>query len=103
MAAMSFVGKGLGESRKMVTALTVIGLPALRWLAKRFDLTARETLVLRTLFEVGGVPLTAEFLGISPTTARSHVTAIFDKTGVRSQPGLIRLMMDMAPPFGGPQ
>lgn len=39
MAAMSFVGKGLGESRKMVTALTVIGLPALRWLAKRYDLS----------------------------------------------------------------
>jgi len=37
MAAMSFVGKGLGESKKMQTALTVISLPALRWLAKRFE------------------------------------------------------------------
>jgi hypothetical protein len=38
MAAMSFVGKGLGESKKMQTALTVISLPALRWLAKRYEL-----------------------------------------------------------------
>jgi hypothetical protein len=38
MAAMSYVGKGIGESKKMQTALTVISLPALRWLAKRYDL-----------------------------------------------------------------
>jgi hypothetical protein len=38
MAAVSFVGKGLGESKKMVAALTVVSLPALRWLAKRYDL-----------------------------------------------------------------
>ena len=38
MAAMSFVGKGLGESKRMQAALSVISLPALRWLAKRYEL-----------------------------------------------------------------
>jgi hypothetical protein len=37
MAAMSFVGKGLGESKKMQTALGVLSLPALRWLAKQYE------------------------------------------------------------------
>jgi hypothetical protein len=37
-AAIGFVGKGLGESKKMQVALGLLSLPALRWLAKRFEL-----------------------------------------------------------------
>jgi hypothetical protein len=36
-AAIGFVGKGLGESKKMVVALGLLNLPALRWLAKQYE------------------------------------------------------------------
>jgi len=67
-------------------------------LSERFRLTAREREVLEALVDVGGVPMIAEMLGVSNTTVRTHVTNIFDKTGVRRQTDLIKLMMEMAAP-----
>jgi DNA-binding CsgD family transcriptional regulator/PAS domain-containing protein len=66
---------------------------------ERFGLTAQETRVLQTVVEVGGVPAAADVLGISPATARTHVTSIFDKSGVRRQTDLIRLLTQMKSPF----
>jgi hypothetical protein len=37
-AAIGFVGKGLAESKKMQVALGLLSLPALRWLAKKYEL-----------------------------------------------------------------
>ena len=67
--------------------------------AERFRLTPKETRVLQTVVEVGGVPLAADVLGISPETVRTHITKIFDKSGVRRQADLIRLLMEMKSPF----
>ena len=67
--------------------------------ARTFGLTPKETHVLQTIVEVGGVPAAADVLGISPATVRTHVTGIFDKSGVRRQADLIRLLMDMKSPF----
>jgi DNA-binding CsgD family transcriptional regulator/PAS domain-containing protein len=67
--------------------------------AARFELTAQETRVLQTVVEVGGVPMAADVLGIAPATARTHVTSIFDKTGVRRQADLLRLLMETKSPF----
>jgi DNA-binding CsgD family transcriptional regulator len=67
--------------------------------AERFDLTPKEAQVLRTVVEVGGLPPAADVLGLSPATVRTHVTAIFDKSGVRRQADLIRLLMEMKSPF----
>ncbi|MBV1700735.1 MAG: helix-turn-helix transcriptional regulator [Hyphomicrobiales bacterium] len=67
--------------------------------AKRFRLTAQETRVLETVVDAGSVPMAADILGISPSTARTHVTSIFDKTGVRRQADLLRLLMEMKSPF----
>jgi DNA-binding CsgD family transcriptional regulator len=67
--------------------------------AARFGLTAQETRVLQAVVEVGGVPMAADVLGISPATARTHVTSIFDKTGVRRQADLLRLLMETKSPF----
>ncbi len=41
----------------------------------------------------------ADILGISPNTDRTHVTSIFDKTGVRRQADLIRLLVETKSPF----
>ena len=67
--------------------------------AERFGLTPQEVRVLQTLVEVGSVPMTAELLGISASTARSHVTSIFDKSGVRRQAEVVRLLVEMKSPF----
>ena len=67
--------------------------------ARRFSLTAKETEVLGKIIDVGGVPLAAEVLGLSATTVRSHLTSIFDKTGVRRQADLIQMLMAMRSPF----
>jgi DNA-binding CsgD family transcriptional regulator len=69
--------------------------------AERFGLTAKEATVLQTVVEVGGVPQAADVLGLSPSTVRTHVTSIFDKSGVRRQADLIRLLMEMKSPFAG--
>ena len=72
---------------------------AIATFARTFDLTPKETSVLQTVVEVGGVPAAADVLGISPATVRTHVTSIFDKSGVRRQADLIRLLIDMKSPF----
>ena len=65
-------------------------------LAQRYGLTAREHDVLLAMVDVGGIPMIADLLGISQTTVRTHVTNIFDKTGVRRQGDLIRLVAEAA-------
>jgi DNA-binding CsgD family transcriptional regulator/ketosteroid isomerase-like protein len=44
-----------------------------------------------------GLALTqaADHLGISPNTARTHLTRIYEKTGVNSQPALVRLLLSV--------
>lgn len=73
--------------------------PVIATFARRFGLTAQETRVLHCLVEAGSVPMAAEILGISSATARSHVTRIFDKSGVRRQADVLRLLMEMRSPF----
>lgn len=52
---------------------------------------AREIIAGRSL------PAAAERLGISPNTARTHLSRIFDKTGVSNQAALVRCL----PTVGG--
>jgi DNA-binding CsgD family transcriptional regulator len=77
------------------------GAAAAAEVARRFGLTPQETRVLRAVVDLGGVPLAADILGVATSTVRTHVTNIFDKTGVRSQAGLVRLLMEAASPFAG--
>jgi DNA-binding CsgD family transcriptional regulator len=42
----------------------------------------------------------AERLGISVNTARTHLQRMFDKTGVRSQPALVRVLLSAVAPAG---
>jgi len=72
---------------------------AIATFVQRFQLTPKEADVLQTVVEVGGVPQAADVLGLSPATVRTHVTSIFNKSGVRRQADLIRLLMEMKSPF----
>jgi DNA-binding CsgD family transcriptional regulator len=42
----------------------------------------------------------AERLGVSVNTTRTHLQRMFDKTGVRSQPALVRALLSVAAPLG---
>lgn len=67
--------------------------------AKAFNLSAAQKEVAalivagKTLMEV------AEELGITANTARTHLDRIFDKTGVRAQPALVRVLLSTAAPI----
>jgi DNA-binding CsgD family transcriptional regulator len=74
-------------------------IAAIAAFAERFGLTPKEADVLQTVVEVGGVPQAADVLGLSAATVRTHVTSIFDKSGVRRQADVIRLLMEMKSPF----
>jgi DNA-binding CsgD family transcriptional regulator len=99
-ARRTSVGFGDGVANILfVTRTDPRDATALAAFAERFALTAQEGRVLQTLLEVGGVPMAADILGISPNTARTHVTSIFDKTGVRRQADLLRLVIEAKSPF----
>lgn len=68
------------------------GSAAADLLRDAFSLTDREISVALATARLGGVPAAAAELGISPTTARTHLQHVFDKTGLRSQLALISLL-----------
>jgi len=60
-------------------------------IARTFELTPAELRVLLAIVEVGGVPETAENLGVGEATVKSHLKSLFAKTGVRRQADLVKL------------
>jgi DNA-binding CsgD family transcriptional regulator len=58
-----------------------------------FALTRMEAAIALEVLDGQGLKVAARRLGISPTTARTHLTAVFDKTGTRRQAELVRVLM----------
>ena len=56
-------------------------------------LTRMEAAVALQLLDGHGLSAAAAKLGIAPTTARTHLNAVFDKTGTRSQVDLVRVLL----------
>jgi DNA-binding CsgD family transcriptional regulator len=48
--------------------------------------------VLLAIVEIVGVPEVADMLGIAASTARTDLNPVYDKTGVRRQADLVRLV-----------
>ena len=69
-------------------------------LAALHGLTRREMAILAASVKVGGAPEVAAVMGITETTVRSHLKAIFRKTGATRQADLVKLMAGVASPFG---
>jgi DNA-binding CsgD family transcriptional regulator len=70
-------------------------------IAKTFRLTPTELRVLLGIVEVGGVPETAEALGIAETTVKTHLSRLFAKTGASRQADLVKLVAGYANPLLG--
>lgn len=62
-------------------------------LRERFGLTPAEAALALEIIKGDGRQATADRLGITVGTARSHLSKIFDKTGVRHQAELVRLLL----------
>jgi DNA-binding CsgD family transcriptional regulator len=63
-------------------------------LRDHFRLTRAEALLALEMLEGDGRAAAAARCGISVNTARTHLTRIFDKTGVNRQAELIRVILD---------
>ncbi|MET3926517.1 hypothetical protein [Devosia sp. 2618] len=63
-------------------------------LRQRFGLTPAEASLAWEIVRSGGRKTAALQRGVSVATARSQLTSIFDKTGVRRQAELVRLLLD---------
>jgi len=64
-------------------------------LRRRFGLTAAEADLALEIARGDGRKAAAARLDIAVTTARTHLTHIFEKTGVRRQAELVRLLMEL--------
>jgi DNA-binding CsgD family transcriptional regulator len=62
-------------------------------LRSRFGLTCAEANLAIEITRGDGRKAAAARLGIAVTTARTHLTHIFEKTGVRRQAELVRLVL----------
>jgi DNA-binding CsgD family transcriptional regulator len=78
-------------------ALEAPAAPAL--IAKSFGLTMAELRVMMAIVNIGGVPETAEALGIAESTTKTHLQRIFAKTGTSRQADLVRLVAGHAGPL----
>lgn len=63
-------------------------------LRSRFGLTPAEAALAWEIAKSGGRQEAAEKRGVSLSTARTQLSSIFDKTGVRRQAELVRLLLD---------
>ncbi len=68
-------------------------------IVKEFKLTPADLRVLFAIVEIGGVHESAEALGISEATARTHLRHLFEKTGTSRQAELIKLVAKYANPL----
>lgn len=68
-------------------------------LASRYGLTPAEARVAELVARDGlAVKALARALGVSPTTARTHLQRLFEKTGTHRQAELVARLRDGAPP-----
>jgi DNA-binding CsgD family transcriptional regulator len=74
---------------------------ALETVAKLHKLTAMEVRVLQAVVDIGGAPLTADALGISEATVKTHLRNIYQKTDCRRQADLVKLVAGSTSPFQG--
>lgn len=61
-------------------------------IAKAYGLTPAELRVILAVVEVGGAPEVAEVLGVAPSTVKTHLGRVYEKTGASRQADLVKLV-----------
>jgi DNA-binding CsgD family transcriptional regulator len=67
--------------------------------AREYRLTPGELRVLIAIFDIGGAPEAAAALNLSTATVRTHLRHVFEKTGVRRQADLVKLIASYPSPI----
>ena len=68
-------------------------------IGEMYNLTPTELRVLLAIVDVGGVPEVAASLGVAATTIKTHLSRLFEKTGVGRQADLVKLVAGFATPL----
>jgi DNA-binding CsgD family transcriptional regulator/sulfur carrier protein ThiS len=66
-----------------------------------YKLTPTELRVLLAIVDIGGVPEVAAALGVAVTTIKTHLSRLFEKTGVARQADLVKLVAGFSTPLAG--
>lgn len=74
--------------------------PVEELIAEGLGLTHAEAAVAARIWEGESVSEAAEFLRVSPNTVKTHLKAVFEKTGVDRQAGLVRKIAQMLAAMG---
>jgi len=95
------IGRSLAQratAALFVAPATTTARPPAEALAMLYDLTPAEVRVLELLAAGRTQAAIAQFLGVAPSTVKSHVLRLFDKTGARRQADLVRLAANLSMP-----
>jgi DNA-binding CsgD family transcriptional regulator len=99
--AAVFIGPSMSAAFDLTPAETK------EYLLRRFGLTNAEADVALEILKGDGRDAAAARLGIATTTVRAHLSRIFEKTGVRRQAELVRLLTqgerELTSADGGPR
>lgn len=68
----------------------------------QFGLTRTETAIAVAMLRGDGLAAAAKWLGVSTTTARTHLDNVFRKTGTRRQAELVRVVLQACSGIGTP-
>lgn len=71
----------------------------LAFAAAVYGLSPAQSQLVRLVAEGLALPEIAERMNITPHTARTHLNRVFDKTGVRSQAALVRVLLTAVAPL----
>lgn len=63
-----------------------------------YGLSPTQKRLARLVAEGKSLPEIAEALGVTASTARTHLQRIFDKTGIHNQPALVRALLSVTAP-----
>jgi DNA-binding CsgD family transcriptional regulator len=99
-----------GERRKSVAGSSAVAAlfvhrvaiearSAPEMIARHYSLTPMELRVLLAIVDVGGVPESAEALGVAQTTVKWHLGHLFQKTGTSRQADLVKLVAGFSSPL----
>lgn len=65
-----------------------------------YGITPAQTRLAQLIIQGHDLVQAAERLNVSVNTTRTHLQRMFEKTGVRSQPALVRVLLNVASPLG---
>jgi DNA-binding CsgD family transcriptional regulator len=90
---------GPGHAAVFVSAAGASVPPSLETLSALSGLTAREARIALMITDGSTPTEAAGTLGVSMNTMRTHLSHIFDKTGVNSQSALVRFVSNLSMPL----